>query len=193
MPKVFVFADYGHGSGAIAGRRFLGGRVLVTPKGRLFASAGAGQLHFGDPRFGSAPSVAAGAGLALRKLPRFPVALLQAGIGYIAFGDAITGRVHQVDVPIAVAAGIYAPAPLGTVRLWLASRAHLRHVASSAPLPRVRVWKIGFGGAGGASITLRSGLGLQAGYDMLWIDDPVTGGQRFEGAIGLGALWAHGF
>lgn len=193
VPKLFLFADYGHGSGAIAGRRLLGGRVLFAPKGRLFASAGAGQLHFDDSRFGSVATVAASAGFALCKLPRFPVALLQAGVGHTAFGDPVTGRVHQVDIPLAAAAGLYAPAPFGTVRLWLAPRAHLRHIASSGPLPRLSVWEGGAGGTVGGSITLHNGLGLQTGYDFLWIAHPLSGGGHFEGSVGLGALWVHGF
>ena len=198
--KLSLFVDYGGGSGAIAGRHFVGAQVLFDTPSRSYASVGAGALLFSDARIATAPGVAAALGHEFPREPSLLVVLAQTGIGYVSFGDSAGSRHHQLDIPIAFGFGVYGPVPQlsgsklfsnATVKPWIAARAQLRHVSVTGSPAAVAGWRVGVGAALGLSIVLHRGWGVRVAYDRLWIKDPSTSRTRAEAAFGLGLVRVH--
>src|SRR3989442_5321297 len=136
--KLSLFVDYGGGSGAIAGRHFVGAQVLFDTPSRSYASVGAGALLFSDARVATAPGVAAALGREFPREPSLLVLMAQTGIGYVAFGDSAGGRHHQLDIPIAFGFGVYGPVPQlsgskvfsnATVQPWIPAPAPPGHLS----------------------------------------------------------------
>ena len=165
---VGVFGDFGTGLNDDA--KLLGGDSPMAYGGHVILGLSKFQIMGGamyvDPKVtGADKELSFGGNLGLT-LYRTPASLLvvnvQAGAGYVKFGDATTGEVKQWNFPIAVGISANVPVVGAFVEPWIAPRVQ---IFSSSVTGFDSETDVGFGVSGGINANLLLGLGAWAALD----------------------------
>jgi hypothetical protein len=125
-------------------------------------------------------------GLTIYRTPASMVVVnIQAGAGYIKFGDAATGEVKQWNFPIGVGLALDLPVVGWFVEPWIAPRVHIFSTDDGTGSQT----DVGFGVSGGINANLLLGIGAWAALDWLTIT-PGTATESIKPLVlGLGLSW----
>lgn len=189
-PGWSLHAETAHGYGGLAGFHYWGARSTWAPgfNGTLRFTGIAGiALQREAPDYATL-------GVALAWQPwrrRLLLADVQVGAGYGRKHLAPAREFSEVNLPAGVAFGLNALLPfetLANVQLWVAPRVQLRATRERGGATGTE-WNVGPGATVGLELLLPSGLGLQAAFDWLSIEHPLTGRRKAEFTLGGGIVF----
>ena len=186
-PSFAVAVDYGIGLADISQLEYLGARGSIESE-KLRGTLSVGSLM---PESGDNELAAAGT-FAYNLHGPFDVVVVdgQLGVGYFELGDAATGELRQVDIPIGVGVGLHAPLPfdfIANVEPWAGLRGHIRYTELSGTIADFDAWRGGGGLSAGLRLIHPTGLGAHFGVDWLVIRSASIDEWDSEVGIAFGA------
>lgn len=186
-PSYAIAVDYGIGLADISELKYLGARGSIESE-KLRGTIGVGSMM---PDGGEDELAAAGS-FAYNLRGPFDVVVVdgQVGVGYFELGDAATGELLQVDIPIGVGVGLNAPLPfefLSNFEPWAGLRGHVRYTELSGTIADFDAWRGGGGFSAGLRLIHPTGLGAHFGVDWLVIRSAAAAEWDSEVGIAFGA------
>ncbi len=193
VTELTIAVGYGHGYRAVSNRRLLNGDIALG-FGHVRIRAAAGALTSGEGGQQTQTARAADITLQLKETIQFPVLSLLFGIGHHAIDDSLAGDVAQIDFPLGLGVGVYAPTPSGiTARLWLGPRFQMRYTSREVGQLKSSDWNAGGGLSIGLACRLPGEIMAQLAADWLMINDAFDPKTHHEVTIGLGVGYRFSF
>ena len=190
---VGIYGDFGMGLnddtklpfGTTDAPQTIGGHAVLGLS-KFTIMAGVGSVNTKETGVDNELSYGGNLGLTIYRTPASMVVVnIQAGAGYIKFGDATTGEVKMWNFPIGVGLALDLPVVGWFVEPWIAPRVHIFSTDEGTGSET----DVGFGLSGGINANLLLGIGAWAALDWL----TITPGDLTESVkplvLGLGLSW----
>jgi opacity protein-like surface antigen len=178
LSTLVAHGDYGFCSHNIGDYNAIAGRLIWNP-GRYSVMAGSGVLIAEEDELDNGFTVGAGLGYDVRPGSEFlwrAIIQVKVGLGYSKIDDS-----EMWNIPIGIAAAMYAPPGDLNVKIWGLPRLHLRITDDPEARDDSSSTDVGFGVSAGLAITLSSGPGVH--LDGEWLR--INGHSEFVTAAGL--------